>query len=68
MTFSSTAPQGGWHNQRPVLTTMASWHFYKAYWTANECHNKGRSLGGTYKCTSGIGHDGECKWFLYRWY
>ncbi|MFC7303868.1 hypothetical protein ACFQVC_06525 [Streptomyces monticola] len=46
----------------------ASWHFYKAYWTANNCHNAGKALGGTYKCTPGTGHDGEYKWFLYRWY
>ncbi|MFJ4878303.1 hypothetical protein ACIP93_24250 [Streptomyces sp. NPDC088745] len=50
------------------VALKASWHFYKAHWTRSECENRGKALGGRYKCTSGIGHDGEFKWFLYRWY
>ncbi|MGH4036070.1 hypothetical protein ACQB60_45060 [Actinomycetota bacterium Odt1-20B] len=46
----------------------ATWHFYKAYWTRNQCENAGRASGRGYKCPSGIGADGEFKYFLYLWY
>ncbi|MGW1105773.1 hypothetical protein [Streptomyces sp. NPDC002540] len=46
----------------------SSWHFYRAYWTLDACAAEGNALGGTFKCSYGIGNDGKYKWFLYRWY
>jgi hypothetical protein len=47
---------------------MASWHFYRAYWSKAACLTEGDALGGTFKCEYKKGNDGKWKWFLYRWY
>jgi hypothetical protein len=47
---------------------LASWHFYRAYWTKAACLTEGDALGGTFTCSYAKGSDGKWKWFLYRWY
>ncbi|ALO98631.1 hypothetical protein SHL15_7629 [Streptomyces hygroscopicus subsp. limoneus] len=47
---------------------MASYHFYRAYWTLSACNAEGNALGYDYACVYGQGSDGNYKYFLYLWY
>ncbi|MBP2327486.1 hypothetical protein JOF56_007871 [Kibdelosporangium banguiense] len=65
---AEAAPSSKVSASETTAQILASWHFYRAYWTLGACAAEGNALGGTYKCEYKRGSDGRLKWFLYRWY